>query len=668
MAALCRTVDWSATPLGSPDTWPDALRATVRTAIESPFPIALWCGPELTLIYNDAYRAVLGAKHPKALGRAGLEVWAEIRDDLVPMFDAVRRGESVYAEDAKFVMERADGPPADAWFTFGLSAIRDDDGHVIAFLNPATETTKRILAERGAQDAREDAENAERRLREIFAQAPAFIAVLNGPEHRFEFVNSSYLQLIGHRDVIGKSVVEGLPEVAEQGFVDLLDSVYTSNTSFIGRELPVMLQRVSGEPAEARYVDFVYQPLSDVNGSCTGIVAHGNDVTEAVHVRREVERLLHASEESEARYRFLANAIPVQVWTAGSDGQLDYVSDRACQYFGTSAEHLLGSGWAVYLHEKDVSPTIARWQRSLASGEPYEAEFRLRNTATGEYRWHLARATAQRDEDGKIIRWFGTNTDIEDRRRVEAELERLTLEATEANRAKSDFLAAMSHELRTPLNAIGGYAQLIELGVRGPVTDAQVIDLQKIQRSKNHLDALVSDVLNFAKLGVGRVEYRMKQLPVLRTLDAVIEMVSPQALEKQITLSVVPDAAAGDSTPLLVAADEDKIRQILLNLFANALKFTHPNGSITVHVSATASVVTIAVTDTGIGVPADKLDRIFEPFVQADRALNAKEHGVGLGLAISRQLARAMDGDIKVKSTAGEGSTFTLTLPRAVPP
>lgn len=678
-AIRCRAVDWSATSLGPVEGWAPALRAAVRMTMECPFPINLWCGDDKILIYNDGYRAVLGSKHPRALGRPGREVWAEIWDDIGSMFPAIDRGASVYAEDGHFVMERAHGPAGDAWFTYSLSPVREETGEIVAYLNVASETTKRVLAERATQEARADAERAERRLREVFAQAPAFLAVLHGPEHVFDFVNDSYMQLIGHRSVVGLSVAAGLPEITEQGFVELLDEVYRSGRPFVGRELPAMLQRVPGKAAEERIVDFVYQPITDADGRTSGIVVHGSDVTEAVMARREAERLLRLSEESrirveesEERYRFLANAIPVQVWTATADGKLDYVSARTADYFGiTGEEAVLGDEWSALVHPDDRSEAAERWARSLATGETYEVEFRLRKGGSSEYRWHLSRAMAQRDEEGRILRWFGTNTDIEDRRRAEAELQRLTREATEANRAKSDFLAAMSHELRTPLNAIGGYAQLIELGVRGPITEEQRIDLSKIRRSKDHLNSLVSDVLNFAKAGAGRVEYRMQRLEVRRTIGAVLEMIGPQVEEKRLRLRP-PDVAA----EVCVTADEDRTRQILLNLLANALKFTDPAGVISLDVSEDDAEVGISVSDTGVGIAAGDIERIFEPFVQAGRAgLSAggsagrstgrsSEQGVGLGLAISRQLARAMGGDLRVTSKPGSGSTFTLTLPR----
>jgi PAS domain S-box-containing protein len=666
MANRCRAVDWSRTSLGPVEDWPRALSTAVQMALESPFPINLWCGPDLLLIYNDAYRGVLGAKHPEALGQPGRDVWREIWPEIAPMFDRIRAGgPPVYAEDAQFSMDRA-GSATDAWFTFSLSPIRDDSGDVVAFLNIASETTERIVAERNLEQARSAAELAENRLREVFAQAPAFLAVLHGEDHVFEFVNDAYLNVVGHRDIVGKPVLEALPEVRDQGFVEILDRVLHTGEPFIGREIPVILQRTQGRPPEHVYVDFVYQPLTDPNGNRIGVVAHGSDVTRGVMARREMARLLEESEkargevqQSAARYRFLANAIPVQVWTATPTGALDYVSDRTAEYFGKTVAEVIGEQWLSVLHPDDVERTLSRWRQSLDTGQDYEVEFRLWSAAHKSYRWHLGRATAQRDDDGNIIAWFGTNTEIEDRKQVEADLKRLTTEATEANQAKSAFLAAMSHELRTPLNAIGGYAQLIEMGVRGPITEEQRIDLLKIQRSKNHLDSLVSDVLNFAKLGSGKIEYRVKDVDIDKMFQSVIEMVTPQAREKDLRL--VPPGAP---CHMCVSADEDRMRQILLNLIANALKFTPAGGTIALRANGSQNEVAIEVSDTGIGIPADKIENIFEPFVQAKGAIKSTDQGVGLGLAISRQLARAMGGDVVVASRVGEGSTFTLTLPR----
>ena len=650
MASRCRDFDWSATPLGPTTEWPAALRIAVRTAIESPFPINLWCGESLTLIYNDGYRAALGSKHPRALGRPGAEVWSEIWTDIAPLFDTTDGGRAVFEETARFEIDRFDGTLGEAFFTYGLSPIREDDGRLVGFFNPAAEVTSRVHAERELVRAREAAERAEYRLREVFVQVPAFLAVLRGPDHRFEFANDAYLHLIGNRNVVGRTVRESLPEVAEQGFIALLDQVYVTRIPFVGREVPVLLTRTPGADAEEVFIDFVYQPLTNADGQVEGIVAHGSNVTEAVRARQIIE----ASEE---RYRFLADAIPVQVWTATLDGSLDYVNHRAEEYFGRPASHLLGDGWHAFVHPDDLPRVGASWAHSLRTGDPYQVEFRLCR-ADGVYRWHLTRATAQRSAEGELLRWFGTNTDIQAAKENEVELERLKDEALEGNRAKSDFLAAMSHELRTPLNAIGGYAQLIELGLRGPVTPEQVEDLHKIQRSKDHLNTLVGGVLAFAKGGAGRIEIAARVIGVDPLLDSVLDMIHPQLLDRSLTLHRLPVEDG-----LAVRADLDKTRQIVLNVLANALKFTPPGGTITVSARRDDALVLIEVRDTGIGVPDDRRESIFEPFVQARPAVQSRDGGVGLGLAISRQLARAMGGNLFVDAAPGGGSVFTLAIP-----
>ena len=238
-----------------------------------------------------------------------------------------------------------------------------------------------------------------------------------------------------------------------------------------------------------------------------------------------------------------------------------------------------------------------------------------------------------------------------------AEQARETAEA--ANRAKSDFLAMMSHELRTPLNAIAGYAQLMQLGVPEPVPAAHRDYLERIQMSQHHLLGVINSVLNFARLEAGAVEYQMRDVPVSALLDAVEPLIAPQAGAKQLGYTCVPCDRS-----LVVRADADKVAQVLLNLISNAVKFTPPGGEITLAAEAQGHRVAIQVRDTGIGVPLDKQRTIFDPFVQVDQSRTRTTDGAGLGLAISRELARGMGGDLDCQSEPGTGSTFTLYLQR----
>ncbi|MDB4882616.1 MAG: sensor protein, partial [Gemmatimonadetes bacterium] len=223
----------------------------------------------------------------------------------------------------------------------------------------------------------------------------------------------------------------------------------------------------------------------------------------------------------------------------------------------------------------------------------------------------------------------------------------------------SDFLAVMSHELRTPLNAIGGYAELMEMGIRGPVTVQQREDLRRIQTSQRHLLGLINEVLNYAKLETGTVHYDVADVLLRETVSAAESLVAPQARANGLALTVMQCSAS-----LAARADAEKLRQILVNLLFNAVKFTPEGGQIEVSCAGDESSVVVRVRDTGIGIPADKLEAIFDPFVQVRADLTRPHEGTGLGLAISRDLARGMEGDLTVESALGVGSTFVLTLPR----
>ncbi len=251
--------------------------------------------------------------------------------------------------------------------------------------------------------------------------------------------------------------------------------------------------------------------------------------------------------------------------------------------------------------------------------------------------------------------------DLTERKRLEAEQARLLKESEEANRAKSEFLATMSHELRTPLNAISGYTELLKMGLRGPVTEGQVADLDRINRSQSHLLGIINDILQFAKLESGQLEIKVDEFNVETALDTAEELVRPQIEAKKISYARVRGEKSAK-----VRADPDRFQQIILNLVSNAVKFTQEGGRISVDWRVEGQSIRVQVADTGVGIAVEQFERIFDPFVQVHSGTTRTSEGVGLGLAISRDMARQMGGDISVKSELGIGSTFILTLPQAL--
>jgi PAS domain S-box-containing protein len=393
----------------------------------------------------------------------------------------------------------------------------------------AARERERLLAELGAE---------RELLRSIILHMPAPLALLMGPEHRFDIVNDAFRRVSGGgRDVTGLTPREAFPELEGQPFFELHDRVYQTGEPWGGPETPVRYDR-DGTGVQDTWFDMRFEPVRDAEGRVVAILNFAVDVTDQVRARRQVEHLLAESEHA----------------------------------------------------------------------------------------------------------------------RADAEAARAEAEA--ANRTKSEFLAVMSHELRTPLNAIGGYADLMEMGIRGPVTAQQQEDLRRIQTSQRHLLGLINEVLNYAKLETGTVHYDVADVPVSEAVTGAELLVAPQARSKGLALSVADCPHA-----LEVRADAEKLRQIVVNLLSNAIKFTDRGGRVEVSCAGDGARVAIRVRDTGIGIPADKLEAVFDPFVQVRSDLARPHEGTGLGLAISRDLARGMGGDLAAESTPGVGSTFTLTLP-----
>lgn len=400
--------NWSTTPLGAPAQWPQPLKTIVGVMLASRQPMFVAWGPEHTLLYNDAYAPLLGGKHPYALGHPFMEVWAEVRADLTPLFDRVFAGDAVHMDDLALTLERG-GAPREAHFAFSYTPVRDEAGRIAGLFCACTETTAQVMAERRQVEQTE-------RLRGMFEQAPGFMAMVRGPDHVFELTNAAYLQLIGHRDVIGKAVRAALPELDGQGFFELLDSVYANGEPFVGRAMPVDLQRTQGARVERRFIDLVYQPIVDTTGGVTGVFAEGSDVTERIVAETELR-------ESEERNRRIVEGVRDHaIFTTDLTGIVNGWTPGAEAIFGWPADAITGRSVDALFTPEDVAAGVPAKELATAHATGF----------ANDERWHIRRDGSRFYANGSVRPLHGTDgavagfikiaRDETERRAVEARL------------------------------------------------------------------------------------------------------------------------------------------------------------------------------------------------------------------------------------------------------
>jgi len=378
--------------------------------------------------------------------------------------------------------------------------------------------------------------------------------------------------------------------------------------------------------------------------------------------RGQAEQLLH---DSEQRYRFLADVMPQIIWTSSPDGHMEYFNSRWREFTGCSLDEAQEESWRTAVHSDDLQDLLSQWDHARNAGDTFQAECRLLRQSDNAYRWFLCRAVPRCNQDDEVVQWIGTLTDIHDRRVIEDDLQCAKSAADRASEAKSEFLAHVSHEIRTPLNGVIGMLDLL-LGTG--LNEQQTRYAQLSKSSAAALTALINDILDFSKIEAGKLELESTDFNLQLTVEGAMVMLAQKAAQKNLELACY----IAPAVPALVRGDPDRLRQILVNLVNNAIKFT-TDGTISILVTAEnteddAATVRFAVVDTGIGIPSDRMDRLFKSFSQVDASTTRVHGGTGLGLAISKQLVELMGGEIGAQSAFGSGSTFWFTAKLMVQP
>lgn len=606
---------------------------------------------------NAAYLALTSTRLDEIVGRNLFEVFPDDANSATLRQSFERVLESGAPDTIALIRyrvphKRADGTVVDEerfWSATHIPLL-DDSGRVGHILQHTVDVTDvhRLEVEtselrkqqgvlgraRAVQQAFTMADEEREHLRRLFAQAPGFVAFLRGPEHVFELTNAAYSKLVGRRSVLGLPVRVALPEVAGQGFVELLDRVYSSGEPFVGRGVRVVLRHAPDSPPEEVFVDFVYQPIVDNQGNVTGVFVAGNDITQQRRAEEEV--------------RFLADAIPQQVWTATGDGLIDFVNQRMTEYTGTPREELLGHRWQNALHPDDLSQTLIAWSNALETGDTYEMQFRLRRS-DGTYRWQLARAVPRRDATGAITRWYGTSTDIDEARRARDEL---------ARRAEFEqqVIGIVSHDLKNPLAAIDLSAALLMR--RGGLDERQSQIASRIVSLSQRATRLVRDFLDFSQArSTGSIPIERKPTNLEELTRSVVDEVRLANPGRQAIVE-----HRGEATG---SWDGNRLAQVIGNLVANAFQHSPAGAVVRVTSSIDGNEACVTVHNDGPPISLADRERLFEPFKRGEHAAATPARSVGLGLFIARAIVEAHRGRIEVESAAGAGTSFTVRLPRA---
>lgn len=500
-----------------------------------------------------------------------------------------------------------------------------------SIVSSASDITERKRAEAALREN-------ERRSRALIENAPVAVAH-NAPNGRFEYVNRAFCTLLGY----------SAEELLERTWQELTHPEDLATDLALGQkvlsgEIPfyTMQKRYLRRDGTSVWVEFFGNFVRAESGELLQGVAVAVDITD----RREAQERLR---ESERQFRELANNIDQLAWTCNEFGSADWYNDRWYQFTGTTFEQMRGAGWKKIHDPKHLERVTASLQRSFETGEPWEDTFPLRGK-DGRYRWFLSRATPIRDETGRIVRWFGTNTDITEQRRMQEALR-------ESDRRKDEFLAMLSHELRNPVAPIRNAAEVLARITAHDKSQAAMIGV--IQRQTQHLSRLLDDLLDVARITKGRIALQREIISLASCIEQAIEIAEPEIRENGHKLTVLHH-----DEPLHVKADRARLILCVANLLKNSAKYTPPGGEVRVKSYAESGRAVVQVTDNGRGISAELLPHVFDLFVQGDQSVDRTGGGLGIGLSVCKRLIEMHGGTVEALSAgSGLGATFTIRLP-----
>jgi PAS domain S-box-containing protein len=660
MATLIQSFDWSATLLGPIESWPPSLKTATGILINSPVPIVMLWGVDGHMIYNDAYSVFAGGRHPQLLGSKVREGWPEVAAFNDNVMKVGLAGGTLAYRDQELTLHRT-GAPEQVWMNLDYSPVPGDDGEPAGVIAIVAETTERVLADR-----RNAAE--QERQRQLFSQMPGFVGVMMGPEHVFEYVNAAYVEISGPRDVIGHTIREVFPELAGQGFYELLDQVYETGQRYVAKASPI---RLAGEPEE-RFIDFVYEPIRDDRGEISGIFVGGYDATEihrnaaALRVSEANLRSLNADLERQVAQRTRERGRTWQITpdilgVANPEGLFESANPAWQSVLGWSADEVARTPFMELVHPDDVAHTLAGFAQLIDGKAVLRFENRYR-TKAGDYRWLSWVAVP---EEGKF---YCSARDVT----FEKEQAKALADAQEALRqsqkmeAIGQLTGGIAHDFNNLLAGISGSLELLERRLAQGRLGGVERFIGIAQGSTRRAAALTQRLLAFSRrqtldpkpTDVNRLIFGMEDL-IRRTVGPAVEV-----------------EVVGAGGLWMTRIDPSQLENAVLNLSINARDAMPDGGRITIETAnkwlderaakerdvVPGQYISVCVTDTGTGMSRQIIERAFDPFFTT----KPMGQGTGLGLSMIHGFVRQSGGQVRIYSELGKGTTMCLYLPRFV--
>lgn len=589
--------------------------------------------------WNSGAEHIFGYSEKEIIGRdAAMLFFPEDRREKAPeleLQDAIQKGQT---KDEKWHL-RKDG--SKFWASDIVFPLKDEEGTVLGFTKVVRDLTEKKRYEEERKSLMQELEAEKRNLVDVFERAPAFMAILRGKNHIFEMVNTAYYQLVGHRDIIGKAVIEAIPEVEGQGYIKLLDTVLATGTPFIGTEMKVGLQRIPDGVVEERYVNFVYEPLKDLQENRTGIVAHGYDVTAQVVARQKAEELALQVERQAQIFDVTLTALKDFVYTFDTRGRFTYANRPLLELLGITLDEIIGRTFHELPYPEELATLLqAQIEHVALTGKPVTDETSYTNP-TGVRGYYEYIFVPIFDNENKVLLVAGSTRDITTRKQLESQ--------------KDDFMAVVSHELKTPVTSIKAFTQVLQNRFAQAGDEKSTVLLGKMDAQINKLTSLIGDLLDVTKIEGNKLQFNEDYFSFDELVFEIVEEI--QRTTNKHTIEKV------GATKKTVFGDRDRIGQVMSNMLTNAIKYSPHSGKIIVNtmVDVDKEQVTLCVQDFGVGIPQERQQQIFERFYRVSG--NETIPGIGLGLYISAEIIKRQNGTIWVESTQSKGSTFYFRLP-----